>query len=64
MDAKKARSKLSDVRKRMEFIYSNAYFFQGLGIGNPWSWGHGWGRWSYILGPNISSFIQGKKYWI
>ena len=61
MDAKKARSKLSDVRKRMEFIYSNAYFFQGLGIGNPWSWGHGWGRWSYILGPNISSFIQGKK---
>ena len=43
--------------------------FSGIGIGNPWSWGHGWGRWSYILGPNISSFIQGKnigfrvKFW-
>ena len=30
MDTKKARSKLSDVRKRMEFIYSNAYFFSGI----------------------------------
>lgn len=55
-----ALDELSNQRKKYEFLYSSAYFFNGIGFGIPWAKSHGYGRWLYILRDALVPQIKGK----
>lgn len=47
--------------KKIDNIYSTAYFFKGINVGAPWLISHGYGRWKFLLEKHLIQIIKNKN---